>query len=192
MYRDFLFFFGPRDDPTRQPIQRKSPKSFVNLPGRYKLKRHDARRGRDTLSREIKSGIRGQVRRRQDGDVLKCRARKGCSFDLASDRMAPRVSKFSRAGTTRRIAQMEYRTGRGDAPGAEGDANSRGWTTRNDAWNVIVGPSKYAHGGTDKDIFVAISPSPRSFACLSPRCKPPTVLDRRFICRALYHRTWLT
>lgn len=88
----FLFFRGE----TRQPILCKSPKSSVNLPGRYKLKRHDGRRGRDTLSREIKSGIRGQVRRRQGRDVLKCRARKGCSFDLASDRTASRVSKFSR------------------------------------------------------------------------------------------------
>lgn len=47
------------------------------------------------LAREIRSGIRGQVRRGQDGDVLKCRARKGCSFDLANDLPASRVSKFS-------------------------------------------------------------------------------------------------
>jgi len=115
MYWDF---FVP--EATRQPIQCKSPKSSVNLPGRYKLKRQDMRRGRDTLSREIKSGIRGQVRRRQDRDVLKCRARKGCRLWSREWPYGASCIEIFQAGSREPLGELHRRNierGRGDAPG---------------------------------------------------------------------------
>lgn len=129
---------------------------------------------------EIRSGIRGQVRRGQDGDVLKCRARKGCSFDLASDLPASRVSKFSRRGggggekkqraekergrVVRRNCQRwnidRARRNEEETPVLSGmnDAERR---AECNCWTVEVCARRHRQKHFCRD-------SPRSFACLSP------------------------
>lgn len=98
MYRDFLL---PSRPSCRPLVERKSRRacSSIDPPGKHKLKRHEATR--PAPSRAKSKAESGRVRAEDRTDVLKCRARKGCSFDLANDRPAPRVSKFSGRGTVR-------------------------------------------------------------------------------------------
>lgn len=146
----------------------------VNSLGRYKLKRHDVTPSLRAKS-EAESGAKSAEDRTETywnaGHVRGAALISRMTFRRLVYRNFPdggeggrREGEGGGGDCAEKLPEMEYRSG---APEHEEETRySQGWTTRNDARNVIVGPSKYAHGDTDKDIFVAIPP--RSFACLSP------------------------
>lgn len=87
-------------------------RKIINLLGWHKLKRHATRPSQQPQKREIRSGIRSQVHRRQGRDVLKCRARKDVA--LISRVAVRRLAYRNFPGGNRRVrrtVEMEYRIG---------------------------------------------------------------------------------